>query len=116
MDKNLKVPIIVTLIGIILHIIESVGDLFARDIYNVTFEAFGLEGISQIITFMIVFGAFISIVLAILFGYAYKTGIKKVHFIIILIISSLSFLLSTAMIGPVVVIVGSIIGIVKTKV
>ncbi len=89
--------------------VESIIDFFARDFWA-EIEVLGIQISADTIGVFAVIGIVISILLMIFVLLAIN---KSYYYIVILIISVLAFLISYAFYGPVIVFIGSIIGIAK---
>ena len=111
---------IVTLIGAILYLLESITDILLAEMYQELVAGFIGDpnmqaGLAQTMTVMGTIGILFSLVILGLLLYMYKNKPTKGHFIAILVISIAGFFLSSAFFSLVVLIVGSAIGIARTK-
>jgi len=93
--------------GTIIFFIESILDFFMRDFYG-EMEVFGIQYTAEIVSTMAIMGIVISVFIAFFLFFIIK---KSSHYVILLVISVISLLVSFAFFGPLVLIIGSIIGI-----
>ncbi len=102
---------LVLVAGTIIFFIESINDIFMRDFYG-DMEVFGIQYTPEIVSVMAVVGIVLSVFVAFFLFFILK---KSSHYVILLIISGISLFAAFAFIGPVVLIIGSIIGIKDKK-
>ena len=114
LPDNAKTPMVVCVIGAVFFFIESIIDIIIRDIYSS--PEFSEVGISaEVMMVMAIIGIFMSLIIMGILFYMYKVKVNKTHFVAILVISLLAFFGSSSVFSVIILIVGSIIGIVKVN-
>ena len=93
--------------GTIILFIESMLDIFMKEFYG-NMEMFGVQYTPEIVLIMAIVGMVFAVFIAFFLFFLLK---KSSHYIILLIVSVISLLVSFAFFGPIVLIAGSIIGI-----
>ena len=118
MQSQLKAAYTTTLVGAILFVLESISDFFLAQVYaEVAQDFLGASASADVVSGMqllAVVGLVVSVVL-VAFLLIERNRLQSWHFIVVLVVAVGSIVLTSALYALIVVIIGSIIGIVKSS-
>ena len=118
MEPQLKAAYITTLIGSILFVLESIADYFLAGFYaEQTQDMFGSQlagDISGAMQILAIVGLVVAVVLVV-FLLLERSRLRMWHFVTVLVVAVGSIMLTSALYALIVVIIGSILGIVKVN-
>lgn len=119
-EKETRTPLVVCFIGSILFLLESIYDIIIWTFFDGMIGDMGIfsdlaSGLAPIMIALAIIGIILSLFLIGFNIYMFVKGSRRVHYIVILSISGAAFFITSAALALIVLVVGSIVGIVKHR-